>query len=231
MSDNPTADDDLAPDQTPTGEWLLPHLRGLAPGEIPASVAARVTAAIAATAGQPALAEVPASADAAPRGGSAEDRARRRWWPAVLGVAAAGLAGVVIVSSLQSPGAQDGPIAGPLGEVVPVASGTEYAPESMTELITRNLKAEARLTPAGASVTQATFSGSRAGIDSCLVGIGQPPQELAMLDLARFRNAPAAVLVFLSDSTDSSADVVVVGPGCSQRQPEVRHRSVAYVQR
>lgn len=221
MADDSIRDDDATP--ADDGSWLLPHLADLAPASIPVDVAARITSALAA--------EQPSGAGGQPVTGPthARDRARRRWWPAALGVAAAGVVGVVVVSSLQSP--TESRFAGPLGEVVPIASGTEYTPEAMTELVGRNLRTAATLTPAAVSVRQANFAGSTAGIDSCLVGVGNPRQQLAMLDLARFRNAPAAVLVFLSDSKDSSADVVVVGPGCSQRQPEVRHRTVAYVQR
>jgi hypothetical protein len=247
MSDELTDPGEAVPDE---GAWLLPHLQELAPAGIPGAVAARISAALAAEpplASSSAAAAVtpgPANTDAAvtpgpevrptdsPRGlatGGASERARRRWWPAALGVAAAGVVGVVVVSSLQAP--DDTRLAGPLGEVVPVASGTDYTPAAMTELIGRNLRSPESLAPAAVSVRQATFTGSEAGIESCLVGVGNPPRQLAMLDLARFRDAPAAVLVFLSDSQDSSADIVVVGPGCSQRQPQVRHRTVAYLQR
>ena len=60
-------------------------------------------------------------------------------------------------------------------------------------------------------LSSTTFAATDDGIDSCLAGVGNPAQELAMLDLADYQDAHVAVLAYLKGADDATIDVVVVG--------------------
>ncbi|MCB0916016.1 MAG: hypothetical protein H6525_01685 [Actinobacteria bacterium] len=214
---------------------------------IPADVSARVLAAIAAESEARATArQSPVNADAAPAD-IARARNNRRWWYAAGGVAAAGLAVALAATVLPSgdslpvgvtaeasnttpaemklgvPGVPGSRQAGP--GVVPVSSGTTYSPESVARQVPEVLASATVEAPT--TLLQATFAETPAGIRSCLDGVGFPPDDLALIDMARFSDTPVAVLAYLTGDDDDTADVVVVGIRCNRSDPQVRHRDVA----
>ncbi len=219
--------------------WLRAPLADLPTPAIPDDVAQRVSAALQAESQARQAAEVPTLRHAG---------RNRRWWYAAGGIAAAGIAVALAVSALPGGGgtpagvtadASESPIVAPIedGEsartgdqqnalsVVPVSSGNRYTADNMKAQVPVLIASPSAAAPP--EVVRATFAATPAGIVSCLDGVGYPPQDLALLDIARFQDAPVVVLAYLSGAEDGTADVVVVGVRCSSSDPQVRHRDVA----
>ncbi|MDQ1246033.1 MAG: hypothetical protein QG597_400 [Actinomycetota bacterium] len=232
------SDDQAAADPT-AGDWLLPHLADLPAPAMPADISDHLLAVIRAESVQRQHATAAAAPSAPVTDLEAERRARRssrRWWAAAAGVAAIGLAGLVYVETMPStPDAGSvaaGSASGPTdtaAAVVPITSGADYSVQNLTTMVPATISSSRATLPSRAptDALRTTFAATEAGIRSCLAGVGNPPQDLALLDLARFQNAPVAVLAYLDGNDDGTADVVVVGVRCSQEDPQVRHRDVA----
>jgi hypothetical protein len=162
----------------------------------------------------------------------------RRWWWAAGGVAAAGIGLALAVSALPNGSAPGGITAEAVNveqhadgssativPVVPVSSGSTYTAENVRVRVPQVISSSAGAAPP--EVLRSTFAETPAGITSCLDGVGFPPQDLALLDIARFQGSPVAVLAYLTDAGEQTANVVVVGIRCSHTDPQVRHRDVA----
>ncbi len=234
-------------------EWVRQLLGRLPEASIPDDVSQRVLSALAdesraRTGGN--ISEVthlsasapgtPVTPDSAAEASQATSN--RRWWWAAGGVAATGI-GVALALSALPDGSQPGNItaeassvvqpeqqtpdsfAADAVKVVPVSSGSTYTAQNVRLRVPQVMESATGV--ASPEVLRATFAATPAGIDSCLAGIGFPPQDLALLDIARFQDSPVAVLAYLTDADDGTADVVVVGVRCSKTDPQVRHRDVA----
>jgi hypothetical protein len=232
-------DDPDATAASSDADWLIPHLADLASPGMPAEVADHLRNTIQAEAAlrSSAATAVPASSLPPPAVAdlAAERRARRAsrtWWAAAVGIVAVGLAGLVYVETMPS-ASDSGSVTAestvgrtdPQPAVVPVTSGADYSVQNISTMVPAAITSARSAAPTDA--LRATFAETEAGIRSCLAGVGEPPQDLALLDMARFQNAPVAVLAYLDGNDDGTADVVIVGVRCSQEDPQVRHRDVA----
>lgn len=218
--------------------WLDAALADLDPPHIPIDVSHRIVAALQ---HESALRrETPVSSAATPTETAAQPQAagdpstvaplaprRRRWIWAAAGIAAAGLvATAVIVDRADAPvpaTVAGGQWAGL--QTIPVSTGTEYTDQNIDTLVPTYLRSRA-LPAAQAATVARTFAASESSLSACLNELGYAPDDLAMLDLARYGNRPVAVLAYLDGNGDTTADVVVVGTGCSTSQPDVQARRV-----
>lgn len=238
------------------GDWLRPLLADLPDPPIPTDVADRITAALQAesavraqraeqaggldTSEGSAAASLAAVASPELLADHASPRRRRRgggyrtWLVAAGGIAAAGVVAAAVVTAMPGSSQDSGVTAnsgGSLGSTTkyhPVSTGAAYTQANLTSLVARNLRASHA--PANPAFSSATFAATDDGIDSCLAGVGNPTQELAMLDLADYQDAHVAVLAYLKGADDATIDVVVVGVRCNRDDPQVQRRDVAYRQ-
>lgn len=225
-SDQPA---DAAPDQldAATAARLDAALAQLDPPHIPLAVAARIEAALrhesAARANSARAAVAIASpTPPAPEADRRGHRSRRWIWAAAGGLAAAGLAATAIVVQHA-----DAPVPATVAggqwagvNTVPVSTGSDYTEANMDALIQKFVRSR-ELPVAQPSATANTFAASPSGLSACLGALGYSPDSLAMLDIARYGNRPVAVLAYLNGAGDRTADVLVVGTGCSATQPDV----------
>lgn len=169
------------------------------------------------------------------RGPQPSRQSSRRWWLAAGAVAATALVATAVVTAM--PGADEG--AGVVADagaaqnaavtpltVQPVSSGTSYSTQNLASEVPRLITIRSAAV-ADADSRRATFAETDDGIRSCLAGVGNPPTDLALLDLAQFQDGRVAVLAYLTGADDGTADVVVVGIRCSRTDPQVRHRTQA----
>lgn len=163
-------------------------------------------------------------------------RTSRRWWLAAGAIAATALVATAVVTAMPgSDGGATGVVADagaaqnaavtPLN-VQPVSSGTSYDVDNLASEVPRLITIRTA-TVADIDTRRATFTETDDGIRSCLAGVGNPPADLALLDLAQFQDARVAVLAYLTGADDGTADVVVVGVRCSSADPQVQHRTQA----
>jgi len=134
------------------------------------------------------------------------------------------------------PAAPSGPAAG--GRPLVFASGTDYRPETLTDVLTVGARA-----PQGFVVTphsggqpgqtkaaepsvvdsdklSALMSGS--SLEACLGAVTRSqPGSVAVVDFARYEGRPA-VVVLIRDGGPGSGVVVVVGPNCGATDADVR---------
>lgn len=225
--------------ESATGDWLIPHLHDLPAPAMPAAVSDRVLAALRTEAAgrQPSAPpdSTPAVADLDhARADRRSTGSGRAWWVAAAGVAAVALGALVYVETMPTAppsgtvvaeAASDRAAATAGGQVVPISSGADYSAQNIDIMVPSTIAAARPA--ATAEALRATFAETEAGIRSCLAGVGNPPQDLALLDLAKFQDSPVAVLAYLDGNDDGTADVVVVGVRCSRDDPQVRHRDVA----
>lgn len=222
--------------------------------EVPDDVAARIDTALAAEAATRPAAEpaVPAGvtvlADRANR--HRRSQAGRRWWPGA-GVVAAGVAllfaGAIGLSAVQnhsgkSAGKSSAAAAGdrrvPTARV-PVASGQDYTPTTLTPGVRRLLFGQ--ISPQGLAAPGATGSPARTNTDQAVLSpdpafarfgrpgvltacvaelAGSPTVRPLAIDFARFQGKPAVVVV-LPDIDPAKVDAWVVGPDCRPGQADL----------
>lgn len=230
---------DESADESTAGDWLIPHLGSLPVPTMPDAVSDRVLAALRAESAASRPSAPPAPAPAVTDLGVERDNRRaagsgRGWWAAAAGVAAVALGALVYVEAMPTASqsgtvvaesASDRPAATAGAQIVPVSSGADYSVQNIDRMVPSTIAASRPA--ATAEALRATFAATDDGIRSCLAGVGNPPQDLALLDLAKFQNSPVAVLAYLDGNDDGTADVVVVGVRCSRDDPQVRHRDVA----
>ncbi len=198
--------------------WLDAALSQLDPPHIPMEVSARIVDALAVES-ETRSAAAAGIAPIAPR--------RRRWIWAAAGVAAAGLVATALVVDRA-----DAPIPATVAggqwaglQTIPVSTGSDYSEANVDALVQRFLRSPA-LPVAPPDTVSRTFAASEAGMSACLSAVGYSPDDLAMLDIARYGSRPVAVMAYLDGTGDPTADVVVVGTGCSANQPDVHLRHV-----
>ena len=199
--------------------WLDAALSQLDPPHIPMEVSARIVDALAVGVGDP-VGGRRGVAPIAPR--------RRRWIWAAAGVAAAGLVATALVVDRA-----DAPIPATVAggqwaglQTIPVSTGSDYS-EGERGRPRPEVPALPALPVAPPDTVSRTFAASEAGMSACLPARwGTPPDDLAMLDIARYGCRPVAVMAYLDGTGDPTADVVVVGTGCSANQPDVHLRHV-----
>ena len=223
MSDVTEPDDDI---------WVSALLSELAAPPMPEPVAARLRAVIAAeSAVRTAGAD---STEGASVTNLAESpRSPRPMWPwAIAGgiAAAAAVMAVLVAQPFTASTPADVPLAaGAESSVVPISTGTNYTAANVADMVPIHLTRDTTPAAAPMAARQATFVATKDGVNDCLAGLDTPPSHLRMIDLANYDSLPAAVLVFLDNDTDSTADVVVVGVRCSQADPQVQLRGVARI--
>lgn len=213
--------------------WVSELLGGLIAPTMPDAVAQRLRNTIAA--------EHTARADAAPAGvqsASVTDLGRRRdtgrpMWPWALAggfAAAAAVTAVLVAQPFTGSNPNEAPIAlGNQATIVPISSGTAYTAANVADVVPQQMAPDNRQAAAPMTARQATFVATSEGINDCLAGLGSPASELRMIDLASYDDLPVAVLAFLDNDNDRTADVVVVGVRCNRTDPQVRLREVARI--
>ncbi len=197
-------------------DWLSEPLRSLPDLPMPQEVVTRLDAVIARESASRATDEL-----------AARRRRRTPWLVAAAAVVGIAVAGAVLVPMLTEPAppAADAQMAisEPDFAIVPVSSGSSYSAANVDALVPQQLSQTAA-TAAPVSMRRSTFTESADGIRSCLQGVRHVPATLRMLDLARFDDSPAVVMAFLTDNSDSTADVIVVGMRCTSEDPQVRYQ-------
>jgi hypothetical protein len=128
------------------------------------------------------------------------------------------------------------PSAPPLTSPLVYASGTDYRPDTLADVLTLG----SRVPPAIAGTAQpggqtkdalpqlddlrkmSALMGGGSSLQACLAAITRSqPGTVAVVDFAQYEARPA-VVVLIRDSIGGPGVVVVVGPGCSSTDAEVR---------
>ena len=209
--------------------WVSALLAESAEPAIPESVAVRMRHVI----DQERAARIAAAESAAISDLADQRRVRRPMWPwAIAGgfAAAAAVAAVFVAQPFtSSPPANPTQAAGGQTTAVPISSGSQYTASNVTELVPAHLVATTAAEAAPMAARQATFLATADGVNDCLAGLGTNSAHLRMIDLASYENLPVAVLAFLDNDADRTADVVVVGVRCNRTDPQIRLRGVARI--
>lgn len=213
--------------------WVIALLGRLDASPMPEAVAQRLRNTISA--------ESAARAEVAPEGvqsasvtdlGGHRDAHRPMWPWALAGgfAAAAAVIAVLVAQPFTGSNPSEAPIAsGDQTTIVPISSGTAYTAANVADLVPRQMVPDRPQSAAPMAARQATFVATSEGIDDCLAGLGSQASELRMIDLASYDDLPVAVLAFLDNDADRTADVVVVGVRCNRTDPQVRLREVARI--